>query len=309
MTYIKLTNTYLERYFKLKRGTILAFSVGLDNILIQLNNNTTKQVDFSCLSNLKPIQLIKDTLINDINTIKYTVVNNPLNFIDLSESLLVNKFIEDNNIDINDNYYSGIWTEEINVLFNIDLVTKLSRFKLAFNLSDEFFTNKINELRIKLNEAETIRIPQEKIYNQKRDEWEAHFKNNEFSVRKYDKWLETEKHKLEWSEYFSDLNGYSESAYRQWKWEQEVEERNKEREKRRKEYQEWQQKWDKEEREREQSKYDKYRNPYYDDFVTQFNNATDKKQLFKQLARKYHPDVGGDQEVFKSLNNAYDRFR
>jgi curved DNA-binding protein len=40
-------------------------------------------------------------------------------------------------------------------------------------------------------------------------------------------------------------------------------------------------------------------------------NATDKdiKEAFKGLAKKHHPDRGGDEKKFKEINEAYDTLK
>lgn len=36
------------------------------------------------------------------------------------------------------------------------------------------------------------------------------------------------------------------------------------------------------------------------------NNLQDVKTIFRQLAKKYHPDLGGNTEIFKIINNEYE---
>jgi len=42
------------------------------------------------------------------------------------------------------------------------------------------------------------------------------------------------------------------------------------------------------------------------DFFNGCKNEGEVKALYYKLAKKHHPDLGGDAEVFKALNNAYE---
>ena len=46
---------------------------------------------------------------------------------------------------------------------------------------------------------------------------------------------------------------------------------------------------------------------YYDTLgVKKDASADDIKKAFRKLARKHHPDAGGDEEKFKEINEAYE---
>ena len=46
---------------------------------------------------------------------------------------------------------------------------------------------------------------------------------------------------------------------------------------------------------------------YYDILgVKKSASADEIKKAFRKLARKHHPDAGGDEETFKEINEAYE---
>jgi DnaJ-class molecular chaperone len=50
-----------------------------------------------------------------------------------------------------------------------------------------------------------------------------------------------------------------------------------------------------------------FNNNYYDILGIKYNSTTSAiKNAYKKLAMKYHPDKGGDQEMFKKISEAYE---